>query len=66
MTALPPDKLEALVAIRDGGHVTRAQINWLIHGGWLDKDGHTFTIKGAGQLHLIDDAGGGGSTPGSN
>jgi len=64
--ALPPDKLEALIAVRDGGHVTRAQIQYLIDGGWLDKDGRTFTIKGAGELNRIDEAGGGGTTPGSD
>lgn len=66
MTALPPGMLEALIAVRDGGHVTRAQIKWLIHNGWLDNDGRTFTLKGAGQLNRIDEASGGGTTPGSN
>lgn len=66
MTTLPPGMLEALIAIRSGGNVTRSQIKYLIHNGWLDKDGRTFTLKGAGQLHLLDDASGGGTTPGSN
>jgi len=66
--AMPPDKLEALIAIHNGGHVTREQINWLIEHGYLAHDRRTPTITGAGQLLLIEEwsAGGGGSTPGSN
>lgn len=54
MTTLPADKLEALVAVRDGGNVTHAQIDWLIRWGYLDK-GRKITVKGATELNRLDD-----------
>ena len=43
---MTPDKLKSLRAIRDGGHVARHEIDWLVKWGMID-DHKRLTQKGA-------------------
>ena len=43
---MTPDKLKSLRAIRDGGHVARHEIDWLVKQGMID-DHKRLTQKGA-------------------
>jgi hypothetical protein len=50
---LYPSMLLALRAVRDGGHITRAETYWLLDGGYLNADG-TLTMRGHNELNNDD------------
>jgi hypothetical protein len=55
MRTLASGMMLALRAIRDGGHITRAEQFWLRSEQYID-DKNTLTVKGHNELNIDDNA----------
>ncbi len=52
---LAPTMMAALRALRDGGHVTRAEVTWLRSESYIDERG-ALTVKGHNELNNDDNS----------